>query len=178
MKKHKVNQSSQEWHLLRENKVTASNAYILLKKGVKAATNGVYKEHNSGFWGNRGLILEKEAIEIYEQVKNKKVELVGFVTNSKYPNCGYSPDGWGVEVKCFQKEKHLKCMEELPIEVYCQVQFGMMITDQKKIDVILYNPDIEDSSLCFKAVEVKRDNTLIKRFKEKLKGKNNKTSRR
>jgi hypothetical protein len=150
--------------------VTASNAHVLLKRGRQAALDANKQSSGSNFWSKRGLILEVEAIEIYEAVTGKKVERVGFVTNSDYPNCGYSPDGWNplLESKSFAKEKHLSCMKELPLEVYCQIQFGMMIAGKNSIDVILYNPDIEDSNLCFKIIKVKKDARLVKRFQEKI----------
>ncbi|MDP4226023.1 MAG: YqaJ viral recombinase family protein [Bacteroidota bacterium] len=170
IKIHNVDQNSEEWLELRKGKVTASNAYILLKKGVNAAIAANNGESGGGFYAARGHILEEEAIEIYQEVTGKKVHKVGFITNDKYPNCGWSPDGWdvAVESKSFKVEKHLACCKELPIEVYCQVQFGMMIGELPEMDVILYNPDIEDSKLCFKIITVKRDDELIKRFEQKL----------
>lgn len=73
-----------------------------------------------------------------------------------------------LEVKCFKEEKHLACLEDTPIEVYAQIQFGLMISESDMARLIHYNPDIEDTSLCFKVIDVPRDEQLIKRFKEKL----------
>jgi len=165
---HNIDQNTDLWLELRKGKVTASNAYILLTKGKNAAISANNGGGGENFWSKRGHILEGEAIEIYESVTGKKVEIIGFITNDKYPDCGYSPDGYKLESKSFKSEKHLACINELPIEVYCQVQFGMMIAEWDDIDVILYNPDIEDSKLCFKVINVKRDEKLIKRFEKKL----------
>lgn len=169
--RHQVQQGSPEWHELRANRITASNAWVLLQKGVKSAVNGSGGENGGGFWAQRGHILEEEAIEIYEAVFNTEVGRIGFITNTDFPHCGYSPDGFDdipLEVKCFKAEKHLACLKELPTEVICQVQFGMMISETERAIVILYNPDIEDSDLCFKTIEVARDERIISSFKRKL----------
>jgi YqaJ-like viral recombinase domain len=167
---HKVKQGSKEWHELRKGRLTASNAAVLLARGINAAVNNG-KDSGSGYWAERGKTLEKQAIEIYEAVKGVKVLHAGFVTNTDYPDCGYSPDGFKprlIEVKCFAEEKHLKCLEEIPTTVYAQAQFGMMIAESDECDVVFYNPDIEDNSLCFKVITVKRDEQLIARFRKIL----------
>ncbi len=171
VERHNLKQGSPEWHEKRANRITASNAYTLLTKGVNSAVNGSGGENGGGFWAQRGHILEEEAIEIYEAVFNTEVGRIGFITNTDFPYCGYSPDGFDdipLEVKCFKEEKHLASIKELPTEVVCQVQFGMMISETERAIVILYNPDIEDSEQCFFTIELKRDERLIANFKKKL----------
>ena len=82
---------------------------------------------------------------------NEKVEEMGFITNSKYPNAGYSPDGligenglW--ECKAFKEERHLKVFENLDAGILAQIQFGLLITERDWCDLTLFNPDIEDIS--------------------------------
>lgn len=172
---YKVVQGSAAWHALRIGKVTASNAMTLLSKGKYAAT-GTMGIGTSGFWAERGHILEREALEVYESVYGVQTEEVGFITNSDYPDCGYSPDNMRVpielnyplEVKCFKEERHLLCLDDTPMEVYAQIQFGLMICEGDEADLIHYNPDIADNSLCFKVIKVLRDELLIARFKDKL----------
>jgi len=170
---HNLTQGSDPWHALRIGKVTASNAHVLLSKGKYAAT-GTAGLHTSGFWAERGHILENEAIEVYEAITGLTVERTGFITNEDYPDCGFSPDGYvelngslmPIEVKCFAEARHLLCLEDTPIEVYAQIQFGMMITESDKTMLLHYNPDIADDKLCFKAIEVHRDELLIERLNE------------
>jgi hypothetical protein len=171
---HDVKQGSDSWHALRvQYPHTASLAWLLLTKGKHAASNTI-GTHGTGFWAQRGHILEEEAIEVYNAVYGCTVERPGFVTNDEYPDAGWSPDGFrsdlriGVEVKCFADLKHLECLNATPREVYAQVQFGNMIGDLDMSHLVHYNPDIADSSLCFKVIEVPRDNKLIERFKKKL----------
>jgi len=178
---HTVKQGTDEWHGLRvQYPHTASLAYVLLTKGKHAASNK-FGVRGTGFWAERGHILEDEAIDIYESVYGVKVERIGFVTNTEYPKCGWSPDGGigllivsvdghrrGIEVKCFKEEKHLACIDEIPTEVYAQCEFGEMIGELDDLDLIFYNPDIEDSSLCFKVHRLLPDHILFKRFRIKL----------
>jgi hypothetical protein len=165
---HNIEQNTPEWLELRKGKITASNAHILLKNGRNAAISANNKESGGGFYADRGHILEDEALEIYEGITGIKPAKIGFITNDKYNDCGYSPDADHIEIKCFKEEKHLTSMDGLPLEVYTQVQFGMMIAEWDYIDVLLYNPDIEDNKLCFKIVRVDRDEKIIERFRAKL----------
>lgn len=171
---HKVEQGSPEWHALRIGLITASNAMVLLTKGKNAA-RGTAGSHGSGFWAERGKILEREAIEIYETVYGVESEAFGFITNEEFPESGYSPDNVVVkllrplEVKCFKEEKHLACIAgDIPNEVIAQIQYGLMVTGWDLAHLINYNPDIEDSEKCFHVTPIARDELIIARFKEKL----------
>lgn len=170
---HKVEQGSDEWHALRlQYPHTASLAWVLLTKGKNAARNTL-GTHGTGYWAQRGHVLERQAIEVYSAVYGVQPESVGFITNTDYPGCGYSPDDMlptiALEVKAFKEEKHLACLNgDIPPEVIAQIQFGLMISELNMGHLINYNPDIEDSSLCFKVTEIQRDERLIARFREKL----------
>lgn len=120
----------------------------------------------------RGRELEPEAIEIYERIYSIKVRRPGFVTNTKYPNAGYSPDGMYkqklLEVKCFGKDKHLSIfVDSIPFEVMAQCQFGMMIAEMDECDLVLYNPDIEPIE-AIRIININRDDAIIKRIKSLL----------
>lgn len=166
---HNIEQRSDEWHALRDGKITASNAHKLLQYGKDKALE------KSQFVGNiyteRGQILESEALELYERVKDTNVLLVGFVTNSDYPDCGASPDAITdrlIEVKCFNKDKHLSITSDnIPFEVMAQVQFGMMICEMQVADLVLYNPDVEPKN-ALKIIEIERDEQIINNIKSKL----------
>lgn len=94
-------QGSQEWLDLRKNRITCSNALLLLEKGQQAclAANADAASRitpNGNFYAERGHVLENEVRDAFNaQLKNDNFSLVeaGMLVNSKYPNAGYSPDG-------------------------------------------------------------------------------------
>lgn len=98
---HDVQQGTQEWLDLRSNKITCSNALLLLEKGPRAclATNVDAAERitpNGNFYAERGHALEADIREAFEQeLSPNGLELIetGMITNDKYPLAGYSPDG-------------------------------------------------------------------------------------
>lgn len=172
--KHRVKQGSEAWHKLREGRVTASNAWKLLTKGKEVAMRRDITPDNH--YMRRGRELEPEAIELYERIYDVKVKTVGFITNSDYPDAGYSPDGMLknklIEVKCFGKDKHLSIYQDtVPPEVMAQVQFGMMIAEESECDLVLYNPDLDPID-AIRIITIQRDDKIITNIKLQLKGDN------
>lgn len=145
---HDVEQGTDQWLELRAGKFTGSNADKLLSFGAIDYSLTESGKFRGNFWTKRGHILEKEAIELYEQIKNTSVERVGFVTNSSWPAAGYSPDGLlsdrTIEVKCFDIKKHKEILSgAIPFKVLAQIHFGMLICDKNQVDLIVYNPSQE-----------------------------------
>lgn len=172
IKIHNIQQTSPEWLKLRENKVTGSNAHILLTKGLDEAikANSVVIKQN--YWMKRGQVLESEAIEIYEAIREVDVLTVGFVTNTKYQNAGASPDGIVgdilIEVKAFTASKMLSIDENnIPFNVMAQLQFNMMICELESADLVLYNPDLPAKD-AFKIIQVFKDFRIIKNIEKCL----------
>ena len=149
IKTHPVAQGSPEWLELRKGLYTGSNAHKLLKFGTIDYSKNADSTFNGNFYTKRGHILEDEAIDLYQRINRVVVERPGFVTNSKYPGCGYSPDGLTadrtIEVKCFNEEKHRAAAKYIPLEVKSQGHFGMLICEKKLCDLILYNPELPAS---------------------------------
>lgn len=176
-----IEQGTDEWLELRKDLYTGSNAHKLLKSsGKMKIVDGVASPYAlaeiTGFAGNfytkRGHILEDEAIELYEQIKKCTVERAGFVTNSKFPNCGYSPDGLRadrtLECKAFKEEKHMTMFRgELPITVLAQCHFGMLICGKKFCDLLIYNPDLEARE-AFKIITIRYNPKIAANFKRIL----------
>lgn len=157
---HDIEQGSPEWLEKRAELYTGSNAHKLLKHaGQMKIVDGVATPYAiseiTGFTGNfytkRGHALEDEAIELYEKIRRKvgirfDGRKVGFVTNTKYPSCGYSPDDIypdrTVEVKAFKKELQLQMVRgDVPMKVLAQCHFGMLICGKKLCDLLPYNPE-------------------------------------
>lgn len=157
---HDVEQGSPEWHALHDDVYTGSNAEKLLKFGTIPYSRRWQSDFGGNFYTERGHTLETEALELYAQIYEHPVQRPGFVTNTAYRRCGYSPDGidsaeieisegvtvllGGVllEVKAFTKDKHRAIAKgEIPLKIESQIQFGMVITGLRKARLILYNPD-------------------------------------
>lgn len=157
---HDIEQGTPEWKELRADRYTGSNADKLLQyAGRTRLTDGEITPYAiaeiTGFKGNfytrRGHLLEDQAIALYQKITGEtgiRIDdnrRVGFVTNEKYPHCGYSPDDIypdkTIEVKAFEVKKHLAMIEgDIPLKVLAQCYFGMLICDKKLCDLLLYNP--------------------------------------
>lgn len=141
---HDCIQGSPEWHALRKDLWTGSKAIRLLQ--------GKPMPRDTDFTGNihtrRGQALEGVAIQEYERQCRKRVKRVGFITNTVYPNAGYSPDGIVgnilLEVKALNGERHEKLAAgDIPLEFLVQVYFGMIITGIRKGRILAFNPEYE-----------------------------------
>jgi hypothetical protein len=139
-------QRSEKWYAYRKDKWTGSVALDLLSGKT---TPPEYVPFDNKYM-QRGRILEPLAAEAYEHKTGNKMAHFGFVTNSKYPHAGYSPDGIEPdtvdEIKCMNVEKHMAIgtgKMPMPSDYIAQTHFGLVITELHKIRFILYNPDAE-----------------------------------
>lgn len=169
---HAVEQGTDAWLELRAGKFTGSNAHKLLKFGALDYSLTETSTFKGNWWTKRGHLLESEAIDLYEQITNIHVDRPGFVTNSKWPSAGYSPDGIGadglIEVKCFDQKKHLELFAgNVPLEVLAQIHFGLMICELKQATLVIYNPTL-DPTLAFKMIPIKHNRNIANNFKRIL----------
>lgn len=172
VKVHQVEQGSEDWHELRAGKYTGSNAHKLLRYGATRYALTEQSSFGGSFWTKRGHLLEEEAIELYERITHTIVDRPGFVTNDRFPRCGYSPDGLQseplLEVKCFDEPKHLQLIAgNIPLEIMAQVQFGMMICERKFSFLLPYNPKLEPKK-AFKIIKIRANRTILNNFKRIL----------
>lgn len=140
---HPVKQGTEAWLKMRKGLWTGSVAIRLLQ--------GKAMPRDYAFEGNdatkRGTLLEIASIREYERKYRRAVARPGFITNSVYPNAGYSPDGidggWLLESKSFNGERHKALVRgDIPLEVRVQILFGMIITGKRKARLLAYNPDV------------------------------------
>lgn len=140
---HAVKQGTKEWLALRKGLWTGSISIRLLQ--------GKPMPREYDFAGNdatrRGTLLEVASIREYERRYKRVVARPGFITNSVYPNAGYSPDGidggWLLESKSFNGDRHDSLASgNIPLEVQVQILFGMIITGKRKARLLAYNPDV------------------------------------
>jgi len=194
---HDVEQGSPEWHALREPLYTGANADRLLRFGQIDYSRNPDAAFGGNFYTKRGHLLEAKAIALYERIQQCSVRSVGFVTNSLYPQCGYSPDGLLpeilIEVKCFNKSLHLKMWKAtkpaeilalIPFKVLAQVHYGMFITGRKVAHLLIYNPEFAKRTLpdgspnpdydpkkAFKIITIRRESAIAANLKRILKPK-------
>lgn len=177
---HNIEQGTPEWLKLRENLYTGNGAEKLLRHhGQMKYVDGVASAYalaeitgfGGTFWTRRGHELEDEAVELYEAIEGVKVDRPGFVTNNKYPTCGYSPDGLPptvlLEVKCFDVDHHLvlvnaKKIEDIPLKILAQVHFGLLITERSEAHLIAYCPKKDDNGKPLLPVEQQYRKIVIK----------------
>jgi hypothetical protein len=149
-----IKQGSKEWLEAREKMYTGSNAdklltssqYVRIENGI--ITNYAHAgitEFKGNFWTKRGHLLEDEAIELYELIKNVVVRKTGYITNSLFPGCMTSPDGidgdWFLEVKSFGEKEHRKILNgEISFKIQAQIYYGMLIAGKKKGRLLAYCP--------------------------------------
>lgn len=178
---HDVEQGSPAWKLLRAPLWTGSTAIRLLQ--------GKPLLPESDWDGNdatrRGHALEVAAIREYERKYRVKVQRPGFVTNSVYPNAGFSPDGidraYLLEAKALMELRHqglisdkmpLKQLEaivasKIPLQFKVQIFFGMIITGKRKARLLAFNPDIVDQEQLL-VVEIGYDRLIGDNIRKKL----------
>lgn len=164
---HPVIQGSQMWFALRKNRWTGSKAINLLQ--------GKPMPRDYDFAGNihtrRGQALEPLAIGEYERLVGHRVLRPGFVTNSVYPNAGYSPDGIDqkilLEVKAFNGQRHEDLVAgRIPLEVLVQIYFGMIITGLRKARLLAFNPEYEQQ---LTVIDITYDKIIGNNIRRKLK---------
>lgn len=169
---HDVEQGTNEWMQLRADKYTGSSADKLLKFGSIEYSKTELSKFGGNYYTKRGHKLEDEAIELYERIRKIKVERPGFVTNTKWSDCGYSPDGFlpdrTIEVKCFEEIKHMKMFDgDIPFKILAQIYYGMFICEKKHCDLVIYHDKLEPK-FAIKIITFKSRRAIEQNFKRIL----------
>lgn len=176
---HNVEQGTELWRIIRRGLWTGSVAIRLLQG------KSLPREYD---WdGNdatrRGHTLEHAMIREYERKYRRKIKRPGFITNTVYPNAGFSPDGieggWLIEMKAFQGEKLQKLIKskasnfeemiasQIPLEVKVQLFFGMIITGKRKARLLAIDPDAIDREQ-LTVIEVSYEKIIGSNIRSKL----------
>lgn len=163
---HDVKQGTPEWHELRKGRWTGSRAIKLLQGKPLPDDSAIVANK----YMRRGTLLEPIAIREYEHNYETDVLRPGFVTNSDYPNAGYSPDGITgdvlLEVKCANGVRHEALVNgDIPIEYLAQVHFGMVICELKTAKLLAFNPEYNEQ---LTVIDIPYNQTIIDNIKSKL----------
>jgi putative phage-type endonuclease len=159
MKKHKIEQRTDEWLHLRKGKVSGTVLKSIMgtpKARLEAfyevlaerLTVGVEQDYENAM--ERGIRLEDDALSSFELETGKLVEKMGFCEDDDNPAIANSPDGLigeteAVEVKCMGGKNHVKMWltNEIPDEYHWQaVQYFVVNEKLEKLYFVGYNPDI------------------------------------
>lgn len=154
---HWIEQGTEAWKKIRRGLWTGSVAIRLLQ-GKSLPRESDWDGFKDA--ALRGHALEFAMIREYERKYRRKIQRPGFVTNSVYPNAGFSPDGldggWLIEMKAFLGVKLQDLINskagnyddliasKIPLEVKCQILFGMIITGKRKARLLAIDPDAID----------------------------------
>lgn len=161
-------QGSEEW-LARRRGLWTGSAAIRLLQGKPLPREYQWQGNDAT---RRGHALEVAAIREYERRYGIAVQRPGFITNTVYPNAGYSPDGlaggWLLECKALDRERHLSLITgSIPLEYLAQIMFGMVITGKRKARLLAFNPEIPDQDE-LTVMEVNYDKTVGANIRKKL----------
>lgn len=163
---HDVKQGTKEWHELRKPLWTGSRAIKLLM-GKPLPDDSNIRTTSAM---RRGSALEPVAIMEYERRVGRKVKRPGFITNTVYPNAGFSPDGIDgkvlLEVKCANGVNHeMLAKGIIPLEYQAQIALGMVVTGLRKALLLAFNPEYTEQ---LTVIEVTYDKAIGNNIRKRL----------
>lgn len=193
---HDCEQGSEDWHNGRQGLYSGSNALKFLRDaeakvvsddGVSLYATASNTGFGGNFWTKRGHALETEALEIFQAIEELELDHTGFVTNSQFPGCMFSPDGFTeiftVEVKSFDVEQHLRIVEskdplgEIDVKILAQIHYGLTLMNKLYGYLVAYNPSRDEAGEFvlpvekqWRAIKIRRDPDIHRNFKRKLGG--------
>lgn len=183
MKKHNIEQKSDEWHQIRKGKITGTTLKSIMGTPkvrqdamyeiiAERLTIGIGDEYENAM--ERGNRLEPDAIAMFELETGKNVERVGFCEDDNNAMICNSPDGLigeteAIEVKCMGGKNHVKLWvtNQFPSEYEWQIiQYFVVNEKLEKLYFVGYNPDIPIHPLHIIEINRKDIEEQIKEAKE------------
>lgn len=169
-------QGSQEWHKLRELRVSASHAQAIQANGKGLETyvqekvckyfSSAEEESYSNKAMEHGIEQEPVATTMYEFETGSCCYEIGYAIYSEHVGC--SPDrGVGehglIEIKCPSDKVYFQYLLDgvIDLKYYYQMQMQMLICEKKWCDYVVYNPNFE-KQLIIKRIEP--DNKIFEKL--------------
>ena len=184
-----MEQRSEEWHMARLGKVTASRVADLMaktKSGYSASRANYMAEliceRLTGSQADRftnvamqwGTDNEDAAKVAYEFISNQTVSLVGFVLHPSIAEFGASPDGLIgdeglIEIKCPNTATHIETLLSNSVDgkYNTQMQVQMSCTGRKWCDFVSFDPRLPADMQVF-VKRVPRDQTFIDEIEKEV----------
>ena len=175
-----IEQGTDEWHMMRLGKVTASQmANVMMKPDLAGFKNyqaqlvcerltGVYTPTFKSAAMEHGTETEEQARAMYTMATGNMVQEVAFVDHPSIAMAGCSPDGLigdngGVEIKCPQPTEHIRILlgGVIPRNYMLQMQWNMACTGRKWWDFVSFCPALPDN-LALNVQRVDFDHDLVK----------------
>lgn len=172
-------QGTEEWHLERLGKVTASKISDVMMKPTTAGyqnylsqlacerLTGKPTEVHVSYAMQHGTDTEPQARAVYEMKTGVDVVQVGFIDHPSIAMSGASPDGEVgpnglVEIKCPQPTEHIRTLTGGAIkkQYVSQMQWQMACTGREWCDFVSFCPSLPDD-LEVHIQRVKRDDQVI-----------------
>ena len=184
-----IEQGTNEWHLLRLGKVTASRITDVLSKGKSGESAGrknyrmeLVVQRLTGLPGEsftsaameHGVLTEPKARFAYEAEKQQFVEQVAFVDHPSIEWFGCSPDGLVndglIEIKCPNSTTHIEYLtdQKPPAKYIPQMQCQMAVTGRQWCDFVSFDPRLPDDLQLF-VVRLERDEEYIEAMESEVK---------
>ena len=173
---HDCDQHSEAWDRLRLGIPTSSNflkiitplgrpsdqhekyAYHLIAERLLDRSVNTYTSE----WMERGSMLESDAVEFYEMVKETKTERIGFITNDE-KTIGCSPDRLigedgllEIKVPAPQTQVEYLLTGKVDKKYWPQLQGQLFVSERKWVDICAYHPELPPS-----IIRVERDDVFI-----------------
>jgi putative phage-type endonuclease len=156
-------QRTPEWFAKRAGKFTSSRAADLMartktgpsaSRGALIVTLGIERvlgtcvETYQNAAMQRGIELEPEALQFYENHALQLVTRVDYVEMTGWPHIGCSPDGYLgidglIEIKCpANPNKHYEALLKgaHAVEYHWQLQHQLMVTGRRYVEMVSYDP--------------------------------------
>lgn len=167
-----IQQRTPEWHRLKWGRISSTGASGIATKGKdseglgSAILNTCHKivaQHKTKFYMpegyisedmQRGIMIEPDAIEAYENEVFLETKEIGFVSYGKYfgdsPDSHVSDDGC-LEIKCLNATNHEKCLytKSFDKKHLDQMWWHIFIGGKKWCDFVSFNPEFPEGQRIF-----------------------------
>ena len=145
----------------RAKRVFATNNLPLVDELIAELLTGVQEETYTTAEMQRGIDLEPEACDRYEEHTGYPVEHTGLCVHPTFDFLAISPDGWtndrtgAVEIKCPSSKVHIRYLRQagIPAEYRYQVLHYFLVNEQLEwLDFVSYDPRVKGYSFFLERV--------------------------